>query len=282
MTVTSHGKAALALPLGIPYLKMLRDSPRQGGNSELARLNVSAQPVFTRRSRCDVADARDGDTAEHVTEIVSVKEKGEIPHSRGTGESNTIRASPGQHCAYAAPVQSVWLYRSIGGDDVAAGTRLLQCGWQVVTRHCGTRDKKIQTFKTLDIADVSFERGEHSFCFELRGHDIDVDVGGSQSFRRSVADGTDAQLVKFIGLMSARFHTAQEIVDAVDARENDPIVTVKMSNRFVQPLVAFGLGNLDRGAEQHPRAILFKFRNELGGLRTCTRDHDCATGERPG
>src|ERR1700730_10606218 len=126
---------------------MLSDGARQGGNSELARLNVGAQTVFSRGIRRDVPDARDGDTAEHVTEIVSIKEAGQISYRRGTGKGKTNRCASGQHRAHTPSIQTVRLHRSIGGDDVATSAGLLQRGWQIVTRHGGSRDQKIHTPK---------------------------------------------------------------------------------------------------------------------------------------
>ena len=47
-------------------------------------------------------------------------------------------------------------------------------------------------------------------------------------------------------------------LDAVVLSEDEPVVTVEMIERFVEAFVVVGFANLDRGANNHFRAVSFR------------------------
>src|ERR1700687_1426215 len=122
---------------------MLCDRARQSGNGEFVWLNVCAQTVFSSSIRGDVADARNGHTAENVVEILGIEELGQISYRRRAGEGNTIGRSPGQQRRHAPSIKTVGLHRSIGSDDIATGAGLLQRQRQIVACHGRSWNEKI-------------------------------------------------------------------------------------------------------------------------------------------
>ena len=68
--------------------------------------------------------------------------------------------------------------------------------------------------------------------------------------------------------------------DAVCAREDEPVVAVKIFDGFVQWRVAFRLDDLDGRARDDARAVAFQLGGEFSRLRPCTCDDNRALCER--
>ncbi len=104
-------------------------------------------------------------------------------------------------------------------------------------------------------------------------------MGPKQTFGGCFANRADSQFVERTGLMVARLQATQEIFDAVNAGEDDPVIAVEVIHCFVEPLVTFGLGNFNGGTKQNARAVMFQRGDKIGGLGASPSDHDHAASE---
>ena len=109
----------------------------------MLRLDFRVQSVFSGSLGSHVPDASHGNSFEDRTQVLRVKELGQISDGRGTGERNAVRAS-GKHCRNSAAVQMIRNYGAIRRDDINAGSRLFQSFRQKVPRYCGPRNQEIQ------------------------------------------------------------------------------------------------------------------------------------------
>jgi hypothetical protein len=82
-----------------------------------------------------------------------------------------------------------------------------------------------------------------------------VDVYIVKFLSGALADGADANFVEIFELQTAGEETFGEVLDAVGAGEDQPVVAVEMIEGFVEALVAVGFANLDRRTDKNLRAI---------------------------
>jgi hypothetical protein len=92
----------------------------------------------------------------------------------------------------------------------------------------------------------------------------------------SAGDRADLDLVEVGNLLSAIGETLQEIVDAVGAGEDQPIVTVEMIECLVESIVVVGFANLDGRANDHVRAVDLEHCGQVRSLRRRTRNDYCS------
>ncbi len=123
-------------------------------------------------------------------------------------------------------------------------------------------------------ADEFAERGKYSFGGWLRGNDVNVCVRVVKFLCGSLADGADFDLVEIGNVEFAFGKTFQEKLDAVRAREDQPVVTVKVVKCFVETVVGVGFTDLDGWADKNFCAVVFECIGELLRLRSCACDND--------
>ena len=99
-----------------------------------------------------------------------------------------------------------------------------------------------------------------------------MNVGVVEFVCGPLADRADFDLVEVGDLLSTIGETFQEIFDAIGAREDKPVVTVEMLERFVESIVVIGLANLDGRANDDFSAVAFEYRGQIGGLRHRARN----------
>jgi len=107
-----------------------------------------------------------------------------------------------------------------------------------------------------------------------------MNVGVVEFVCGPLADRADFDLVEVGDLLSTIGETFQEIFDAIGAREDKPVVTVEMLERFVESIVVIGLTNLDGRANDDFSAVAFEYRGQIGGLRHRARDYNCSSFKR--
>src|SRR5215213_54581 len=90
----------------------------------------------------------------------------------------------------------------------------------------------------------------------------------------------DFDLVEIGDLLSAVGKTFQEIVDAVSARKDEPVVTVEMVECFIESIEVVGLANLDGWANYDVCAETFKHCGQIRSLRRRARDDNGTPFER--
>jgi hypothetical protein len=93
-------------------------------------------------------------------------------------------------------------------------------------------------------------------------------------FGGSLADGADFDFVEVFGFVSALEQAFHEELDAVGARENQPVVAVEVSECFVEAIVVVGFTNLDCWANKHLGAVALERVGQFRRLRRRARDYD--------
>src|SRR5690242_17420112 len=90
----------------------------------------------------------------------------------------------------------------------------------------------------------------------------------------ALANCTNSNLVEIRDCEAAIGKAFEEELGAVGAREDQPVVTVKMIERFVEAFVVIGFAYLDRGTYDHVRAVTLEHCCQVRSLRRCTRDNN--------
>src|SRR3954464_9985991 len=98
--------------------------------------------------------------------------------------------------------------------------------------------------------------------------------GVTQANGSRLAYGEDPQLVQLADIVAERLKAAQEIVDAIGAREDYPVVAVQVLYRLIQLGVTLRLNNLNGRANDSARAQTLKLAGKRGSLCACARKDD--------
>jgi len=93
-----------------------------------------------------------------------------------------------------------------------------------------------------------------------------MNVGVMQFVCGLLANRADFDVVQVGDLLSAIGEALEEELDAVCAREDEPVVTVEMLERFVESIVVVGLANLDGRANDDFSAVAFEYPRQIRSL----------------
>src|SRR4051794_13822739 len=102
----------------------------------------------------------------------------------------------------------------------------------------------------------------------------------AQTQRRRFANRADSEVIQLARLAPKLREAFEEIINAVDAGEDNPVVAVELLDGFVKRRIAVGRGNLYRRAGDDARPVPPKLCGKLCGLRPRTRDDNSAVNKR--
>src|SRR6185369_4529588 len=101
----------------------------------------------------------------------------------------------------------------------------------------------------------------------------------AQSVGSRFTNRADFEFIQVTDLAICLFEPLEEILYAVHAREDKPVITVEMFDGFIQKFITFEFANFYSGAEQYACTISFKFGNKLVRLILSASNHDGAARE---
>ena len=196
-------------------------------------MNVRAEIEFGGGAGGDVADAGDVNAFEQLAQIGGVEELSEVGNGRRTSEGDAINRAASEQRLDANKLLSLRANGAIDGDDINTRARAFERQRQEIARNRRAGNQNIEREQALRPAQIICQRLENSLRLELFRHDINMNLRVAQPDGCRLANRADVQVVQFARLMAQLTEAFQEIVNAVDAREDNPIVSIKILYRFV-------------------------------------------------
>ena len=86
-----------------------------------------------------------------------------------------------------------------------------------------------------------------------------MDLHFFQSSAAGLINRTNPEIVQFAVVMIQLMEPPQKIIDCINIRENDPVITEEIFDSFIKRDVTLGLVNLDHRCSDYARARAFKF-----------------------
>ena len=106
-----------------------------------------------------------------------------------------------------------------------------------------------------------------------------MDLNLFQSSAAGLIDRTNPEVIQLVDTMIQLMETPQKIIDCVNIREDDPVITEKVLDGLVERDVTLGLVNPSLRCSDYARAREFKFnckpgrcarrRNQNGSISEC-------------
>src|SRR5205807_352025 len=109
--------------------------------------------------------------------------------------------------------------------------------------------------------EIGFERIDYFTRSNAIRNQIYVDVHFFESSAACLIDRTNPQVIQFVDVMIQLMETQQKMIDCVNIREDDPVITEKVLDGFIKRDVTLGLVNPSLRCSDYARARAFKFKS---------------------
>ena len=107
--------------------------------------------------------------------------------------------------------------------------------------------------------------------------DIDVNLSLSEFLSGRFSDRANAELIQVTHASLLRVEAAKKKLDGVCAREDQPVVTVKVIDCLVEAIIVVELFDFDSRTAENVCAVRLERLDKVLGLGCSARDNDRAT-----
>ena len=215
---------------------------------------------------------------QEVDRLIEAEHGDEIPDRRGARERDRIDLAVEQHAVdvrLAVPIDPR-RDRPVRGDVEHERARLAQLVGEQIARDVRPRQ---QEALALDVAG-RLERLDDRLGPELGRRQVDADAVTRDARGRRRPDGADADALQLAHVARGE-QPLHEVLDAVGAREDDPVERRRVVAGAVERVGVLGRRDADRRRRDRLGAALLEHLDELARLLARPGDDDALAEERP-